>query len=117
MNDFLDFADGSIVTDPPSVNPLRIACPVCHAPVAMRCRDAGGDAAIDQHAARIMASQTLDKGAERDHRPPRPCCHRMRSLSGSSHWCCLPANHEGEHHGLCSVEAERVVGEYRKGMR
>lgn len=63
----------------------------------------------------------LDKGADRDTRPPKPCCARIRSPSGATSWCVLPANHrdEGfpEHHGVSWSEMPMAAISYTKGKR
>ncbi len=62
---------------------------------------------------RVMLQAIADEELERI----KPCCERIRNASGSSSWCALPDQHQGDHHGLSAEEFPLPVNEYRKGMK
>lgn len=67
--------------------------------------DAGGD---------VVATVAVDKGADRDTRPHRPCCARH-----GRGFCLLPDGHVGDHHAVGPNESPLPTdfGPRRKGKR
>ncbi len=78
---------------------------------------------LEDFEAAALASlpEAIDKGSDRDTRPEKPCCKRIRSANGSSSWCGLPEGHRDQGmpdcHGLNQAESPLPMNSYAKGKR
>lgn len=62
------------------------------------------------------ASDSIDKGADRETRPPKPCGERL----GHGSWCYLDDGHDEEHRGAAplhlALERKPVIWSRHRGL-